>query len=79
MINYKGVIAILICLGFLFTMFMFAWNETAFEYCDDLKEVLTVVYEDNLIFDKCYIIEDGEEFTYKQYLRKYKFEGMGLR
>ena len=40
---------------------------------------LEAIYEDNLIWDKCFIIEDGEELTLKQYGKKHKFDGLNVK
>ena len=40
---------------------------------------LETIYEDNLINDKCLIIEDGEELTLRQYGKKHKFDGVVVK
>ncbi len=38
-----------------------------------------VYLEDNLIYDKCIIIEDGEELTIRQHLKKHRFDGLDVK
>lgn len=77
-LKYFIVMSIII---FLFGFFVLRplKNYQELDNCRDLDSFMEVIFEDNFVFDKCFIVENEEEFTINKYRREHKFEGLEVR
>ncbi len=81
----KELIIIWVCLILLGVAFYIGMtspfrNNYELRFCNHATSMsMEVIYEDNLIYDKCIIIEDGEELTRKQWLKKHRYDGLEVR
>lgn len=48
-------------------------------YSSTMQYNIGTIYVENLIFDTCYLIENGDELTFKEYKNKHKYDGIEVR
>ena len=68
-----GLVILIGFILFLGSIFLFihvpSENNYQLKQCKYFNIYKEVIYEDNLVYDKCIIIEDGEELTIRKYLK----------
>lgn len=55
------------------------YNEEQYNLCSETKNIANVSYKDGLIIDTCYINDNGEDLTFKEFYKKHKFDGIPLK
>ncbi len=78
-----GLVILIFFLLFFGSIFAFvnvpSNNNYQLKQCRYFNNYMETIYEDNPIFDKCIIVEDGEELKLKEYFKKHKFDGIEVR
>jgi hypothetical protein len=73
------LISILLLIGVVFSFIILINNEGQLINCKILTSSHNTILDKSKLFDKCLILEDGDELTINEYSTKHKYDGIIMR